>query len=129
MNMDRLPQVMQKEIWEYVHGDRKYWQQRQFRLVLAELSTSNSQHLLTARRLKYNQAKRTVRTRFRVARIELQWGWFPGWDHAMWRMTFWKKRFQSESFFFEDVMFDQVRKMYRQFVILAAEIECGFQKL
>jgi hypothetical protein len=24
-NMNRLPQVLQKEIWEYVQGDRVYW--------------------------------------------------------------------------------------------------------
>jgi hypothetical protein len=23
--MDKLPQVLQKEIWEYVRGDREYW--------------------------------------------------------------------------------------------------------
>jgi hypothetical protein len=35
--MNRLPKVLQNEIWEYVRGDRKFWQRRQFRLVLTEL--------------------------------------------------------------------------------------------
>jgi hypothetical protein len=40
--MDRLPRVLQNEIWEYVRGDRKFWQHRQFRLVLAELTTRSA---------------------------------------------------------------------------------------
>jgi hypothetical protein len=35
--MDNLPQVLRLEIWEYVQGDRTFWQHRQFRLVLTEL--------------------------------------------------------------------------------------------
>lgn len=33
-NMNRLPAVLQKEIWEYVRGDSKYWKQ-QFSKVVA----------------------------------------------------------------------------------------------
>jgi hypothetical protein len=34
--MDRLPSVLQKEIWEYVRGDRAYWKQ-QFSNVVAKV--------------------------------------------------------------------------------------------
>jgi hypothetical protein len=41
--MNELPQVLQKEIWEYVHGDRAYWKQ-QFNTVLKVVIHIN-QHL------------------------------------------------------------------------------------
>jgi hypothetical protein len=34
--MDKLPQVLQKEIWEYVRGDREYWKV-QYNIVMLEL--------------------------------------------------------------------------------------------
>lgn len=37
--MNRLPAVLQKEIWEYVHGDRPFWKQ-QLNMVMAELSVN-----------------------------------------------------------------------------------------
>src|SRR4051794_21545998 len=32
--MDKLPQVLQKEIWEYVRGDREYWRIQYFSVIL-----------------------------------------------------------------------------------------------
>lgn len=34
--MNRLPKVLQLEIWEYVHGDRTFWRQR-FRQCMTEI--------------------------------------------------------------------------------------------
>jgi hypothetical protein len=36
-DMDRLPKVLQKEIWEYVRGDQAYWKQ-QFSMLIPKLS-------------------------------------------------------------------------------------------
>jgi hypothetical protein len=38
--MNQLPGVLQKEIWEYVRGDRAYWKQ-QFSIVTAKLKRWN----------------------------------------------------------------------------------------
>jgi hypothetical protein len=37
--MNRLPAVLQKEIWEYVHGDRAFWK-TQYELVLESLENA-----------------------------------------------------------------------------------------
>jgi hypothetical protein len=39
--MDRLPQVLQNEIWEYIRGDRKFWKDR-FKVVVAELDVHHA---------------------------------------------------------------------------------------
>jgi hypothetical protein len=41
-SMNRLPKVLQNEVWEYVHGDRVYWKQ-QFKLPMRELLCHLSQ--------------------------------------------------------------------------------------
>jgi hypothetical protein len=42
--MNDLPQVLQKEIWEYVRGDRAYFKQQFSKTVLRVITTIN-QHL------------------------------------------------------------------------------------
>jgi hypothetical protein len=49
--MDELPYVLQKEIWEYVRGDRAHWRQ-EFDLVIFELGRVHPRaHLRVAKEL------------------------------------------------------------------------------
>jgi hypothetical protein len=75
--MNRLPKVLQAEIWEYVHGDRAFFKQ-QFRIVMLELRfNSPEHHLIMAQRLKHH---------LRVMRIPVIFGgnWTCGQRWVVW---------------------------------------------
>lgn len=63
-NMNRLPKVLQNEIWEYVHGDRAYWR-NEFRHVMLELESRIPQYHLEE--LKKLQSAKAFRKHTKLA--------------------------------------------------------------
>jgi hypothetical protein len=124
--MNRLPAVLQNEIWEYVQGDRTYWK-HEFLAVMEELRSDTPYfHLKNATMLRDSICTREFFTSTRfwgetVNRlVSLHWSSPAKSIPAKWKV--WTNFAQVECPFTDFDTFVDARREYRRLVVIAARM-------